>query len=838
MLIEPGILGAYNKSITKPSGDAKLVLQVEDAFDVCVWQWDSDIPFQRLFETNRWCEASLDDEDNLDTKVDNEEVDYEQLENLKCGAFEGNSSSIHHFIWLVVVIIQKTGWCPQVMNDMCTRVVPKLALETAGTLSPAEFEAVQNDPSKWREVQLCDSMLRKLIANVIKTRIITFITDNNRHYAVHAGYLPKVDPSRIAHLKLNIVRTYSQINKTSEIVIPWDLESMFTFIQEHQRERAYKFNGIPEDIQGMMRAFQKDKRAFMTKEGTIFEPQPFPGDIMGSSESLADTLLLTAELCAALVHAGVGFQLPRLGRCREITVSGIMVVDDLTTAHGGGCTADECIADALKTCEIVCEFAKRYKLFFHGNDDPTKSKTVAIVNLFDKQGGRVYRDVRLPVFTKQGMKLIPTLQHGNAHKMLGVQVHDSHLLTPAATFHAALDIFAARVKYLIKSDLPCQAMLYSLTVVALGKVNWLLDKGSCIPFHMAQDLSKMVAKYSLSIAGVTGAPCCMVFVDTRDGGMGVQDPMSSLLKLALVQVIHDKIAKEDMVRQWSWYELEFTRTINNIPEAQFDHQFGFFNWDIRGLTWTNVLDQSITKYQSVHTWALAAVLRTGCRTSTCEAAEGNLVKLGIIDPIDVSNDRLLCSKTKIRCMMQSFFKAEATIEFAQSMTGAKMLSYNIDKKLSNKWRTSKALSSSTWKWAMKAMTELCITPALISGRWKRPGSTKCPLCHYQYANLKHITQRCPRMDGMLRVRHNECFPVFAKWLEKSCSDMPYFGGFEKAPPEWMVPQDWRRRVEALTLHGPPGTKPDLIIANAVAPGKFKVRICLRPFAASSTLLPA
>ena len=165
------------------------------------------------------------------------------------------------------------------------------------------------------------------------------------------------------------------------------------------------------------------------------------------------------------------------------------------------------------------------------------------------------------------MKLIPTLQHGNAHKILGVQVHDSHLLNPAATFYAALDIFAARVKYLIKSDLPCEAMLYSLTVVALGKVNWLLDKGSCIPFHMAQGLSKMVAKYSLSIVGVTGAPCCLAFVDTMDGGMGVQDPINSLLKLALVQVIHDKIAKEAMVRQWSWYELEFTRTINDIPEA-------------------------------------------------------------------------------------------------------------------------------------------------------------------------------------------------------------------------------------------------------------------------------
>ena len=80
------------------------------------------------------------------------------------------------------------------------------------------------------------------------------------------------------------------------------------------------------------------------------------------------------------------------------------------------------------------------------------------------------------------------------------------------------------------------------------------------------------------------------------------------------------------------------------------------------------------------------------------------------------------------------------------------------------------------------------------------------------------------MDGMLRVRHNECFPIFSSWLAKCCSDMPYFGGFEKAPPDWMVPEDWRRRVEALTPHGTPGTKPDLIIANAVAPGKFKVRI--------------
>ena len=226
------------------------------------------------------------------------------------------------------------------MNDMCTRVIPKVAAETAGTLSPAEFEAVQNDPSKWREVQLCSSMMRKIIANIVKSRIITFIVENNRHYGIQAGYLPRVDPSRIAHLKLNIVRTYSESNKFSEIIIPWDLESMFTYIQEHQRarERAYEFNGLPEDVQNMMRAFQVNKRAFMTKEGTIFEPQPFPGDIMGSSESLADTLLLTAELCAALVYAGVGFQLPKLGRCRQITVGGLMVVDDLTTAHGGGCS--------------------------------------------------------------------------------------------------------------------------------------------------------------------------------------------------------------------------------------------------------------------------------------------------------------------------------------------------------------------------------------------------------------------------------------------------------------------------------------------------------------------
>ena len=141
----------------------------------------------------------------------------------------------------------------------------------------------------------------------------------------------------------------------------------------------------------------------------------------------------------------MGFKLPNLGRCREVTVSGIRVVDDLTTVHGGGCSADECIADALKTCENVCEFAKRYKLFFHGNDDPAKSKTVAIINLFDDQGARIYRDVKLPVFTKQGMKCIPTLQHGKSHKILGVQVHNSHCLTAVTTFHAALDIFEARI---------------------------------------------------------------------------------------------------------------------------------------------------------------------------------------------------------------------------------------------------------------------------------------------------------------------------------------------------------------------------------------------------------
>jgi hypothetical protein len=186
---------------------------------------------------------------------------------------------------------------------------------------------------------------------------------------------------------------------------------------------------------------------------------------------------------------------------------------------------------------------------------------------------------------------------------------------------------------------------------------------------------------------------------------------------------------------------------------------------------------------------------------------------------------LICSKSKIRCTLQSFFKAETALEFTQSMTGARMLAYDTDKKLSNKWRSSKILSSAAWKFAMKAMTDLCMTPALISGRWKRPGSTACPLCHYQYANLKHITQRCPQMNGMIRYRHNECFPIFAKWLEKCCSDMPYFGGFEKAPPQWMIPADWRRKVEALTPDfETPGTKPDLIIANAVAPGKFKVRI--------------
>ena len=36
------------------------------------------------------------------------------------------------------------------------------------------------------------------------------------------------------------------------------------------------------------------------------------------------------------------------------------------------------------------------------------------------------------------------------------------------------------------------------------------------------------------------------------------------MKLALVQVIHDKVASESMVRRWSWYELEFARMSNNI----------------------------------------------------------------------------------------------------------------------------------------------------------------------------------------------------------------------------------------------------------------------------------
>ena len=81
MLIEPRILRAYKKNMARVTGDAMTARQPGGSDDVCIWEWDSDIPFQRLFETNLWCELVLDAEGDLDNILGKEEEGEDQPAN-------------------------------------------------------------------------------------------------------------------------------------------------------------------------------------------------------------------------------------------------------------------------------------------------------------------------------------------------------------------------------------------------------------------------------------------------------------------------------------------------------------------------------------------------------------------------------------------------------------------------------------------------------------------------------------------------------------------------------------------------------------------------------------
>lgn len=743
---------------------------------------------------------------------------------------------IHNIIKVISDIMAVTAIAPQSFNNACVKPLTKVKPEQMNSLTPEEFEEAETTCKKWREVQLADSPIRKIIGSVAGSRVLRHIKATNMHCDIQYGYLPGVDPARLNHLKMNLARELSQTASGCCVILILDLESYFSYLKHENTTMAYEYIQLPQNLRNIFQAMQSGKQIFMTAKGKISKPVPMPGDFQGTSESCSDAVAITIELCTALVNSGVGYRFPNQGTTKAHTMPAIMQCDDLKIITGGhDVPYAQAISEMQTLNQIVQTWAIRNKLMFAVDTDPEKSKTVYILNINCTEAPSA---IELPIVTRDGIRLAPKLPAHMAQSDLGIKLHQDHHLTQYATFDSAATIFGERIKDQICPDLPAQGQICSLQVSSLGALSWLGDKGACIPIHLAEHIVKIVTKLAKSAVGLPPSSSTAVIYSPRNRyGMGMINFTDSILKRTLSNTIKDKNSKCQNTRQWSEREMQYTAWINNIPLVEY-HTAGFFNWDTSNLTYAKVLK---LPSQNAHTTALAACFKFGLRTvailakgeKTIGIAPQQLLQFTSLNrnaPFDATDaavgagavSRLLTKQADMRFwtkLMQQ--KAGELLQQAET----------IDRKHSNAWKNNRQISSAVFKFGITATTGQTVTPAVKCYRWGVLPNARCPMggCGYQHCDLNHILQHCQPRDGLIKgmrsLRHNSTFPIVTEHIKKQGTAWHYIGEPEHDPPPFLVPTDWKHRVMVLTPAGQrPATKPDQIIANILS--KDKMEVCI------------
>ena len=811
---------------------------IRSARKVLVQKWKEDTAILDEGEVDDFMYWEAIDQEGTDLLSDSEDEEMEAqevVEGTPSGINMSSDKSVAVYILTIVQLVELIAWIPPDFTQFCVRPLFKPKPSAYVGLSDADFDDLCKQVSKFREVMLANSCIRKLVGGVVSRRGLDFIETNRINLGIQVGYIPGFDPSRLNHCRTNICRFWTSMHPgASEVLVLYDWVSFFSFLTPKNMAKAYSFLELPYWMINTLNALGAPKDIFYTSGGRIHGPSSMKCDAQGCPESCFNAIAVSCAFCARLDAIDAGFSLPDFSS-RAPKVNAMMQVDDLKVLVGGADKSAQQVADeAFLISQEVISFQQEFGFMAQVDVNPLKSKTVAAVRMRTDLGQQARITCTLNTLTKDGSCPIPFMLDNQAHSDLGVMVHSEHQRTAEATYSKALSVIQERASLHLQSDLPSQGRLYSLWVSVLGGTKWLSNMGQYIPYDLSEQLTSNcidMVKRILALGACSST--ALIFVPKLQFGIGFPHFTQSIMTRALVNVIADKSSRSTDMIQWSWYELEFAREVNGIPQVAM-HSGGFFDWDTSLLTSKSVLSMP---FQCGHTWACAACIDAGLRTVGIESIAGPCI--AVVPCSDLSSlhrttgtasDTSNCVSGKSR--INKLIKRSFSNHWLQKASGQMALRFFQDRRafhsaLSNAWRSDSTLRDSAFKWCIKACSGQLVTPAVVCSRWGAIESPACPMpnCSWNWCDDKHILQRCAWNKSKITLRHDKCKVPFLDYINNSCTHWRYIGEPDCAPPAHLIQASWKEDLAALLPereHLP--FRADVILADDLVYSKLRVRI--------------
>ena len=811
---------------------------IRSARKVLVQKWKEDTAILCEGEVDNfmyWEVEEVEDTDLFSDSEDEEMEAQEAVESTPSGINMSSDKSVAVYILTIVQLVELIAWIPPDFTQFCVRPLFKPKPSAYVGLSDADFDDLCVQVSKFREVMLANSCIRKLVGGVVSRRGLDFIETNRINLGIQVGYIPGFDPSRLNHCRTNICRFWTSLHPgASEVLVLYDWVSFFSFLTPKNMAKAYSFLELPYWMINTLNALGAPKDIFYTSGGKIHGPSSMKCDAQGCPESCFNAIAVSCAFCARLDAIDAGFSLPDFS-VKAPKVNAMMQVDDLKVLVGGADKSAQQVADeAFLISQEVISFQQEFGFMAQVDVNPLKSKTVAAVRMRTDLGQQSRITCTLNTLTKDGSCPIPFMLANQAHSDLGVMVHSEHQRTAEATYSKALSVIQERASLHLQSDLPSQGRLYSLWVSVLGGTKWLSNMGQYIPYELSEQLTSNcidMVKRILALGACSST--AIIFVPKLQFGIGFPHFTQSIMTRALVNVIADKSSRSTDMIQWSWYELEFAREVNGIPQVAM-HSGGFFDWDTSLLTSKSVLSMP---FQCGHTWACAACIDAGLRTVGIESITGPCIAVVPCSDLsslhrtsDTASNTNNCVSGKSR--INKLIKRSFSNHWLQKASGQMALRFFQDRRafhsaLSNAWRSDSTLRDSAFKWCIKACSGQLVTPAVVCSRWSAIESPACPMpnCSWNWCDDKHILQRCAWNKSKITLRHDKCKIPFLDYINNSCTHWRYIGEPDCAPPAHLIQASWKEDLATLLPereHLP--FRADIILADDLVYSKLRVRI--------------
>ena len=283
--------------------------------------------------------------------------------------------SVVVYISLITQLVEILAWMPDDFCIFCVRPLFKPKPSAVAGLSNPAFHAICSDPSKFREVMLANSCIRKLIGGMVSRRGLDFIEANWLHKGIQVGYIAGFDPSRLNHCRMNICRFWTSIDAaSSEVLVLYDWVSFFSFLNPRNTALAYAYMQLPAWMVNILTALGAPKEVFSTAGGKSFGPERMHCDVQGCPESCFNAIAVSCIFCARVHNMEAGFTLPDMAFPAP-KVNAMMQVDDLKVLVGGrGKSAHQVVKEAKLLNDEVLRFQQEFGFMAQADPDPAKSK--------------------------------------------------------------------------------------------------------------------------------------------------------------------------------------------------------------------------------------------------------------------------------------------------------------------------------------------------------------------------------------------------------------------------------------------------------------------------------